>query len=173
MTPYQRLQPRFEAYNAKITAARSKKGWSIEQLAAESGVSYSAVSSQSSGRAMNPKLFEQAAIAEALGLSLDELMGINGSAETNELMERVHALEIESSCRNESLSNYHTIMYALIGICVLLILVVIGYMIFDAHIIDAGLFQSAGMSVFAVLLAMVLVAAVAAVLYAMHIIRKN
>lgn len=122
---------------------------------------------------MNPKLFEQAAIADSLGLSLDELMGINGSAEKNELLERVHALEIESFCRNESLSNYRTIMYALIGICVLLILVVIGYMIFDAHIIDAGLFQSAGMSAFAVLLAMVLLAAVAAVLYAMHTIRKK
>lgn len=180
MTPYQRLQPRFEAYNAKITAARNEKGWSIEQLAAESGVSYSAVSSQSSGRAMNPKLFEQAAIAESLGLSLDELMGINGSAETNELIAKIHTLELGNVHLNDEVKHHadmdrvkNTVIYALTGLCALLVVVVIAYMVFDAHIIDAGLFQSAGMSVFAVLLVIVLIFALYAIFYAMRTVRKK
>lgn len=173
MTPYQRLQPRFDAYNAKITQARSIKGWSLYQLAEQSGVSYSAVSTQSSGRAQNPKLFEQAAIADALGLSLDELLGLHGSAETNELIAQIHKYAIKSESDNAQLKIYRTIIYALIGFCALLIAVVIGYMIFDAHILTAGLFQSAGMSVFAVILAIVILSAFGTIAYAMHTIRKS
>lgn len=173
MTPYQRLQPRFDAYNAIITQARSAKGWFLYQLAEKSGVSYSAVSTQSSGRAQNPKLFEQAAIADTLGLSLDELLGLHGSAETNELVAQIHKHELKNESDNVQLKIYRTIIYALIGFCALLIAVVIGYMIFDAHILTAGLFQSAGMSIFAVILAMLILSAFGTIAYAMHTIRKS
>lgn len=179
MTPYQRLQPRFDAYNAKIVEARNKKGWSLEQLTAKSGVSYSAVSTQSSGKAQNPKLFEQAAIAEALGLSLDELMGLHGSAEANELTDRIHALELDA-VRRESEIKRLTDMDAekekrielltvfkniLSGLLAFFVLAIIGYMVFDAHVLDAGLFQHDGISVFAVILAIIVIAAVGTLIY--------
>ena len=65
------------------------------------------------------------------------------------------------------------VMLALAGFCTLLVMVVIGYMIFDAHILSAGLFQSAGLSVFAVLLAMLLLAAVTMVVVALMRLRKK
>lgn len=180
MTPYQRLQPRFDAYNKKIVEARNKKGWSLEQLSEKSGVSYSAISTQSANKAQNPKLFEQAAIAETLGLSLDELMGLHGSADTNELVAKIHTLELENVHLNDEVKHHtdmdkvkNTVIYALTGLCALLVVVVIGYMVFDAHILNAGLFQSAGMSVFAVLLVMVLLFALYAIFYAMRTVRKK
>lgn len=76
MTPYQRLQPFFDAYNSKITDARSEHHMSLNDLSEAAGVSYSAIATQSAGTACNPKLFEQAAIADLFGLSLDELCGL-------------------------------------------------------------------------------------------------
>lgn len=181
MSAIQDLQPYIEAYPKHIREARDRQGMTLQRLIDESGVAKSAINNLSAGTQVHPKLFDAAAVCKVLGLSLDDMFGLQKSAETpGEMQKRIHELEIENVHladevkHNEEMDKVkNTVIYALTGLCALLVLVVIGYMIFDAHIIDAGLFQSAGMSVFAVLLAMVLIAAVAAVLYAMHILRKN
>lgn len=76
MTPYQRLIPFFDSYNRKVTDARNDLRLSLAELSEQSGVSYSAIATQSADTAPNPKLFEQAAICDTLGLSLDELCGL-------------------------------------------------------------------------------------------------
>ena len=96
MTPYQRLQPFFDAYNSKITDARNEHHMSLNDLSEAAGVSYSAIATQSAGTASNPKLFEQAAIADLFGLSLDELCGLREPRDVSELTERIHQLELEN-----------------------------------------------------------------------------
>lgn len=172
MTPYQRLQPFFDAYNSKITDARSEHHMSLNDLSEAAGVSYSAIATQSAGTACNPKLFEQAAIADLFGLSLDELCGLREPQDVSELTERIHQLELENvrqagdirrleeldAEKDKRFSSYRPMVYALVAVCVLLVCALIAYMIFDASVKDAGLFQSTGTSVFVVALAPLILA---------------
>ena len=64
--------------------------------------------------------------------------------------------------------SLRSLVLALAGFCTLLVMVVIGYMIFDAHILTAGLFQSAGLSVLVILLGLVLFASIVAIAVAMR-----
>lgn len=194
MAAFQQLQSYFDAYNGKITAARTDRKLSIVELSEQAGVSYSSVATQSAGRADNPKLFEQAATAYVLGLSLDELCGLRPPADVSELTDRIHALELDCARKDGEISRLNTIVdggkqhaddlemrisslrslvLALAGFCTLLVLVVIGYMVFDARILSAGLFQSAGTSVFAVLLVLLLLASVAAIAIALRHLYKQ
>ena len=152
MTPYQRLQPFFDAYNSKITDARNEHHMSLNDLSEAAGVSYSAIATQSAGTACNPKLFEQAAIADLFGLSLDELCGLREPQDVSELTERIHQLELEN------VRQAGDMVYALVAVCVLLVCALIAYMIFDASVKDAGLFQSTGTSIFVVALAPLILA---------------
>ncbi len=178
-TPYQRLQPNFDVYNDKIIAARKNKGWSLEDLCAASGVTYSAVATQSAKNVKSPKLFDQAAIAEALGVSLDELLGLNGSAETAELVSRIHALELENAHKDGELRRVNDLMEEkdkrlsmlsafkniLSGLLALFVLIAIGYMILDAHVLTAGLFQQGTVSFLLPILIIVIVGAIATLAY--------
>jgi len=177
MTPYQRLQPFFDAYNSKITDARNEHHMSLNDLSEAAGVSYSAIATQSAGTACNPKLFEQAAIADLFGLSLDELCGLREPQDVSELTERIHQLELENvrqagdirrleeldAEKDKRFSAYRPMVYALVAVCVLLVCALIAYMIFDASVKDAGLFQSTGTSIFVVALAPLILATLAVV----------
>ena len=135
MTPYQRLQPFFDAYNSKITDARNEHHMSLNDLSEAAGVSYSAIATQSAGTACNPKLFEQAAIADLFGLSLDELCGLREPQDVSELTERIHQLELENvrqagdilrleeldAEKDKRFSAYRPMVYALVAVCVLLV----------------------------------------------------
>ena len=112
----------------------------------------------------------------------------------SELTSQIHNLELDNAHKDGEIGRLNAVsdgdrqhnddlerrikslcflVLALAGFCTLLVMVVIGYMIFDAHILTAGLFHSAGMSVFAVLLALLLLAAVAAIAVAMrHLYKK-
>ena len=148
MTPYQRLQPFFDAYNSKITDARSEHHMSLNDLSEAAGVSYSAIATQSAGTACNPKLFEQAAIADLFGLSLDELCGLREPQDVSELTERIHQLELENvrqagdirrleeldAEKDKRFSSYRPMVYALVAGCVLLGCALIASMIVDARL---------------------------------------
>lgn len=184
MAAFQQLLPHFDEYNRIVTNARNDKHLSLTALSEASGVSLSAVVNQSRDSADNPKLFEQAAIAYVLGLSLDKLCGLPAAADISVLEDRIRELELESASKSgeikrleeakaEQLGRDRPLMLALSGFCVMLVLVVIGYMIFDAHILSAGLFKSAGLSIFAVLLALLLLSALTAVVYALRRLFKK
>lgn len=181
MSAIQDLQPFIEAYPKHIREARDRQGFTLQRLIDESGVTKSAINNLSAGTQVHPKLFDAAAVCKVLGLSLDDLFGLEKPCDTPEGMQRrIHELEIENVHLADEVAHIgeldklkNTVIYALTGLCALLVLVVIGYMIFDAHILDAGLFQSASMSAFAVLLVIVLIFALAAIIYAMRTVRKR
>lgn len=187
MTPYQRLQPNFDVYNDKIIAARKNKGWSLEDLVAASGVSYSAISTQSAKTAKNPKLYEQAAIAEALGVSLDELMGLHGSAETGALVSRIHELELDAARKDGELRRVNDLMEEkdkrlamlstfkniLSGLLAFFILTAVSYMVLDEHVPAAGLFKGGNISILLPVLVVVIIAAIATLVYILKNSRKR
>ena len=58
-----------------LKAARARLGWSRETLAHHSGVSWSAIAQIESGRRRDVRLSSLSALAEALGVSVDYLIG--------------------------------------------------------------------------------------------------
>lgn len=182
MTPYQRLIPFFDSYNRKVTDARNDLRLSLAELSEQSGVSYSAVATQSADTAQNPKLFEQAAICDTLGLSLDELCGLCPASD----LAAVHELEMDNvrqagdvkrleevnAMLKAQLASRRPVVYALLAVCALLLVCLISYMVWDAQLVTAGLFQSAGSSVLVVIFGLIVVAAVCVMVYALRMLRK-
>ena len=64
-----------------LRAARARAGWSREALAFHSGVSWSAIAQIESGRRQDIRLSSLSALAEALGVSIDYLIGSTAALE--------------------------------------------------------------------------------------------
>lgn len=62
-----------------LKSARVRAGWSREALAYHSGVSWSAIAQIESGRRQDVRLSSLSALAEALGVSVDYLIGSTGT----------------------------------------------------------------------------------------------
>lgn len=194
MTAFQRLKPYFDSYNSKITAARNAQQLSIVDLAERAGVSYSSVATQSAGRADNPKIFEQAAAAYVLGLSLDELCGLRPPADVTELTSQIHSLELDNARKDGEIGRLNAVtdgdkrhaedvaarlvtlrnlVFGLVAMCALLLVTVISYIVWDVQITTVGFFRSTGLSIFAVISAMIVIAAVALIVYAVRAVYKK
>jgi len=65
---------------ASLKAARARLGWSRETLAHHSGVSWSAIAQIESGRRRDVRLSSLSALADALGVSVDYLIGTAATA---------------------------------------------------------------------------------------------
>ena len=70
-----------------LKAARERLGWSREVLAYHSGVSWSAISQIESGRRKDVRLTSLSALADALGMSVDYLIGSAAAATAPQLFE--------------------------------------------------------------------------------------
>ena len=58
-----------------LVKLRKQKGWSQERLATESGISYNTLIKLERGGILNPKIETVIKLADALNVSLDELVG--------------------------------------------------------------------------------------------------
>jgi transcriptional regulator with XRE-family HTH domain len=74
-----------------LRAARVRLGWSREALAFHSGVSWSAIAQIESGRRKDVRLSSLSALAEALGVGVDHLIGTDPSVGSRLLEHRVHS----------------------------------------------------------------------------------
>jgi transcriptional regulator with XRE-family HTH domain len=72
---------------ASLKAARTRLGWSREALAYHSGVSWSAIAQIESGRRKDVRLTSLSALADALGVSVDYLIGTAAATTTPQLLE--------------------------------------------------------------------------------------
>src|ERR1700759_511175 len=63
----------------RVKAARGRAGMSREQLAVESGLSWSAIAQIEDGRRPHPRAHTLGALAPALGVTVDYLLGNNGT----------------------------------------------------------------------------------------------
>ena len=59
-----------------IRKLRKKKGWSQQRLAGEADISYQTLIKIEQNRIKNPKIQTMIKLAEALGVTLDNLVGI-------------------------------------------------------------------------------------------------
>ena len=62
-------------YLKNLVTIRKQKNWSQEKLAVESGISYNTIIKIERGGIKNPKIETVVKLADALGMTLDELIG--------------------------------------------------------------------------------------------------
>ena len=164
------LQPYFDSYLEKMRKAKNSSGLTLQELSDLSGVPYNNICDTNSGRTKQPLLFYEAAKCKALGLSLNAMCGLDEPQQSDfAQQQRIHELELKTVQqagdvrrltevgieKDKRLYSHRPILYALVAMCVILTMALIGYMIFDASITTAGLFKSAGTSVFAIVLIIV------------------
>lgn len=177
------LQPYLDEYPAKIRKAKNASGFTLQELSDLSVVPYNNICDTNAGRVKHPLLFYAAATCKVLNLSLNELVGLNEQPDAP----RIHDLELEiarqkgETNRLEELNamltaqatRYRTIIFMLLGVCALLLVSVISYIVFDIQLTTAGLFRSAKTSTLTVFLGLVILAAICAIGYAVHTIHKG
>lgn len=182
MTSMEKLAPFFEAYSEKVKRRRNEVGMTISALSEKSGVPYSNVSRVNSGAQANPLLYNEAAIADTLGLSLDDLFGLDHAVGSqSELQNRVHNLEVENArltatdkAQREQIKSVHSICYILVFFCVFFAMSIIAYLVFDAKVKNAGLIQGGKLSIAALVFICLIVASiVTAGIAIVRIIRKE
>ena len=72
------LSSRIFMYLKNMVMIRKQKGWSQERLAQEAGISYSTLIKLERNGIKNPKIETVIKLADALEVSLDELVGREG-----------------------------------------------------------------------------------------------
>ena len=175
------LQPYFDSYLEKMRKAKNSSGLTLQELSDLSGVPYNNICDTNSGRTKQPLLFYEAAKCKALGLSLNAMCGLDEPQRSGLAQkQRTHELELDNARlaaideqKDKRLETARVIVGALTSVSVLLLLVVIGYMVFGAHILNAGLFRSAGVSAFFVFLVLLVIAALAAIGYALRFLFRK
>ena len=68
-------ESRENMYLKNLVTNRKQKNWSQEKLAVESGISYNTIIKIERGGIKNPKIETVIKLADALGITLDELIG--------------------------------------------------------------------------------------------------
>lgn len=177
MSSIQEMAGHIEKFPQKLKYAKEDQHLTNAQVSEMSGISISTVNKLLGGVQSDPKLYNAAAICKALGLSMDDLFGLSHSEDSpDELTRKLHETELEcvrlrgenerlkevNQIRKEQLNARKPVTYMLLGLCAVLALALVAYLLVDANIEDAGLIQFGQLSAAAWGLVALLVAAVAA-----------
>lgn len=189
MSAIQDLQPYIDTFQAKVRKAKDASGLTLPELTELSGVSYSSVCRTNAGTMSNPLLYNSAAICKTLGLSLDELFGLQKSPENpDELLRRIHCLELEAAqkdgeiarlqainkIQSDGLRARRPIIYTLLCLCAILSVSLCAYLVVDSKISDAGLIRFGNISVFGWLMIAIVVAASVSIVWSVrHVAKKE
>lgn len=146
MSAIQEIASNIEFFSARLKQAKEEKRYTNQMLADESGVSLSAVARLLSGATGDPKLYDVVAICRALGLSLDDLFGLERpEAPPSELLARVHAaeldavkLETENRMLQERTKTQRTMMFVLGCMTLVLSSALVVYLLLDLSIREEG-----------------------------------
>lgn len=157
MSALQEIAENIEQYPKRIREAKEQKRYTINDITELSGVSKSAVSKLLDGSQMDPKLYNSAAMCKVLGLSLDELFGLDKPVEHPESMQaRIHQLELENAhlsgdvkrlnevnaMQAEQMRTRKPVIFVLLGMCAVLALCLVAYLFIDAQITAQGLIRN-------------------------------
>lgn len=97
MSKMEDMQSYFDEYPEALRKARASSSLTLAELARISGVPYNSICSVNAGTTKQPLLFYSAATCKALGLSLDELMGLRvPEVLTGEQQQQIYELEHEN-----------------------------------------------------------------------------
>lgn len=154
---------------AKIRKAKDASGLTNQELSDMSGIPYNTVCTITAGTAKQAAFPSVAAICVALGLSLDETLGLRDT----DTSDYIRKLEIENACMKKDVEHfkhlstiYRPLIFGLISVCAILLCAIICYIVFDIQLKNIGLFKSSGSTVLAVVLAIVIIIALTLIAFA-------
>lgn len=180
MSKMEEMQSYFDEYPEALRKARASSSLTLAELARISGVPYNSICSVNSGATKQPLLYYSAATCKALGLSLDELFGITNTEGSVTQLKKINALEVKVACLGKDVEYhkrmnavYRPLIFCLVSVCAILLCATIGYVIFDIQLKKTGLFKSSGLTVLAVFLAIVVLAAVALIAFAIKTVAHD
>gem|GEM_PF-659437 len=142
---------------------------------------FSTVSRLYAGTQADPRLYNSAAICKALGLSLDELFGLeNPVGSPEKLTKQIHRVELENAkleaaaaLQSAQIRSTHTMCYVLALFCLLLSFTLIACLVTDAQIRNAGLIRDGDLTVTAWACIALIVGSVLASAITFYAIRKE
>lgn len=163
---------------AALRQAKDLAGETNKSVSEKSGVPISSVAKFFSGALTNPSFFMVASIAEALGVSLDELAGIPSPEPDPALQSRLAAAERELDMARKYAKRAETglderkpVIYGLVGLCIFLALAFGAYVVMDIRDTAHGLIR--GGSIVSPLLYLLLIAIISTGLVTAHHIAKR
>lgn len=141
----------------------------------------SAVSRLYAGTQADPRLYNSAALCKTLGLSLDELFGLeNRVGSPEKLTKQIHHVELENAkleaataLQSAQIRSTHTMCYILALFCLLLSFTLIACLVTDAQIRNAGLIRDGDLTVTAWACIALIVGSVLASAITFYAIRKE
>lgn len=165
---FTRLQPAFDALPTILKAEKSRQGLTNQQLSDISGVPLATTGRILAGTVSNPGFFHVAAICNALGLSMDECIGLmpqpqeDHSAVLEKTEQQVDLLRERSRMMEREIvsmrRSYTPIVYGLCGLCILLAAVLMIYMVLDYRDPTQGLIRPGSTSLIPILGAAAIIA---------------
>lgn len=169
-------------YDDVVQTIRDAKricGYTNQQLADAANVPHSTVSKLlASGCNGSPNAFYLAAICEVLGLSMDALMGISLPQDPDSSGEKIRSLEAEVAHKEEllqernkqidllqesgklmehGLNGRRPLIYGLTGLCIILALALMSYVVLDVQNPTIGLIRSDGTNIWVYLAALAII----------------
>lgn len=177
MSAIQDISTRLDAFPSLIRGAKQSQGLTIDQLADRSGVSASTISKITTGVQMDPKLSSAAALCLALGLSMDDALGlVKATGSEAQLQQRVHDLELDnaqlsaeadslravSAIQTDRVAALKTSSYFLGALCLTLAFLLTGYLVGDAQYPNIGLVQQGALSPLGWLIVAIIAVAISA-----------
>ena len=169
-----KIQPQCDGFCKRVREAKKAQGKTTQDIADATGIPLSNISKFFSGKLANPSIYNAAAVAIYLGISIDEAFGLKAnqdsqqSERSSELEAQVHDLEKDLNyCRKDiehlevSLRSRKLIITVLFGICVLLIASLFIGIIYDSSLPDEGFIHNTHVATISIFLITVIVVAIA------------
>nr|DAF68069.1 MAG TPA: LAMBDA REPRESSOR (TRIPLE MUTANT)/DNA COMPLEX-DNA COMPLEX, DOUBLE HELIX, TRANSCRIPTION-DNA.1A [Caudoviricetes sp.] len=154
---YAEMQERAAKLQEAMKAEKQRQGKTNQQMIEESGVARSTVNNYFAGVLGGPGLVQTAALCKVLGMSIDNAMGLSpASAEDVEkLREELAHKEELIRILSGGVKARRPLIYGLLGLCALLGMALMMYIILDVSRPDVGLIRTDGVSPILIVLCLV------------------
>lgn len=149
---YAEMQQRAEKLQETMKHEKQRQGKTNQQMIDESGVARSTVNNYFAGVLGSLGLVQAAALCRVLGIGLDWPMGLTDTQEEDKQAE-IDRLRAELDHKEEliqildgGVKARRPLIYGLLGLCALLGMALMMYIILDAQRPDVGLIRAGGVS---------------------------
>lgn len=161
MSAIQEVVPKLDDFQKRLKRAKESMHITNQEFADDCGVSFSTVSKILAGNRYDPKFSDGVAMCMTAGLSVDDIFGLSAPLDSPDgIRARVHELELENvrlqgevdtlqavnKVQGEQVRARRPLVFALLGLCAVLALLLVAYLGVDAQITNAGLIQRGDLS---------------------------
>ena len=132
-TTLQDMAGDFSAFTSRLREAKHGSMLTLQDISDETGLSISTVKKMFSGEAVNPSVYNVAAVCKLLGVSLDDMLGLSaaGADDNAALQQELEHCRRALHGREEQVKQLRHFVYFLTGVLAFA-LVILAYILMDA-----------------------------------------